>query len=219
MIEAMPKPPVIRQLSLPRSMDAGDPALGIDDERDGERFTDLDLSDVDLMGITFSECVLDTVTLTNADLRAARFIETQLARINAPVLRAPLSTWRDVIVENSRIGSGELFESSWRSVSIRHCKIGYLNLRAAELIDVEFVDCQVDELDLGASRATRVSFAGTFIGSLDVARATLLDFDLRGAEFAGIRGLESLRGTTVSEIQLSELAPLLAEHLGITVED
>jgi uncharacterized protein YjbI with pentapeptide repeats len=215
----MPKPPVIRKWSLPHLVDADGSALEIDDERDGERFTDLDLTGQDLMGITFSECVLDSVTLTNADLRSARFVETQLVRINAPVLRAPLSTWRDVVIEHSRIGSGELFESTWRSIAIHNCKIGYLNLRAAELVDVQFVDCQIDELDLGASRATRVSFVGTSIKSLDVARAALVDLDLRGSEFSAIRGVENLRGATVSEVQLAELAPLLAEHLGLAVED
>jgi uncharacterized protein YjbI with pentapeptide repeats len=210
--------PGIRALRLPELNDASTAQLEIDDERERERFVDIDLSGRDLMGIKFAECELDGVSLSDADLRSARFIESRLTRVNAPVLRAPLSTWREVVIEHSRVGSGELFESSWRSVSIQHCKIGYLNLRAAELIDVEFIDCVIDELDLGGSRATRVAFTGTSIAALDVARATLTDFDLRGVELRSVRGLESLRGATITELQLAELAPLLADHFGITVE-
>ncbi|MDQ1564484.1 MAG: hypothetical protein QOI14_1435 [Actinomycetota bacterium] len=210
--------PGIRALRLPELNDASTAELEIDDERERERFLDTDLTGRDLMGIKFAECELDGVGLGDADLRSARFIESRLTRVNAPVLRAPLSTWREVVIEHSRVGSGELFESSWRSVSIQHCKIGYLNLRAAELIDVEFIDCVIDELDLGGSVATRVAFTGTSIAALDVARASLTDFDLRGVELRSVRGLESLRGATITELQLAELAPLLAEHLGMTVE-
>jgi uncharacterized protein YjbI with pentapeptide repeats len=108
-----------------------------------------------------------------------------------------------------------LFESNWRSVRISHSKLGYLNFRSAELLDVEFVDCTIDELDLGGAKATRVAFTNTSIRSLDVARATLLDFDLRGAEFSSIRGVDGLRGATITELQLAELAPIIAGHLGI----
>jgi uncharacterized protein YjbI with pentapeptide repeats len=210
--------PRIRALRLPQLVEPNPAELEIDDERERERFVGVDLTGRDLMGIKFAECELDGVGLSDADLRSARFIETRLMRVNAPVLRAPRSTWRDVVIEQSRVGSGELFESGWRSVSIQHCKIGYLNLRASELIDVEFIDCVIDELDLGGGRATRVAFSGTSIASLDVARATLSDFDLRGAELRSIRGLESLRGATITELQLAELAPLLADHVGMIVE-
>jgi uncharacterized protein YjbI with pentapeptide repeats len=210
--------PGIRALRLPELSDASTDELEIDDERERERFVDVNLTGRALMGIKFAECELDGVSASDADLRSARFIESRLTRVNAPVLRAPGSTWREVVIQSSRVGSGELFETSWRSVSIQHCKIGYLNLRAAELIDVEFVDCVIDELDLGGATAKRVAFERTSIAALDVARASLTDFDLRGAELRSIRGLEGLRGATISELQLVELAPLLAEHLGITAE-
>jgi uncharacterized protein YjbI with pentapeptide repeats len=100
-------------------------------------------------------------------------------------------------------------------VRVSHCKLGYLNFRSAQLVDVEFVDCTIDELDFGGARATRVAFTNTSIGLLDVARATLLDFDLRGAEFRSIRGVDGLRGATITELQLVELAPIIAGQLGI----
>jgi uncharacterized protein YjbI with pentapeptide repeats len=212
------RPPKIRRLALPQLVDASDTELGIDDERERERLADADYSGLDLMGIKFDECELDGVNFGDSDLRSARFIETRLTKINAPILRAPRSTWRDVELTASRIGSGELFESNWRTASIRNCKLGYVNLRASELADVEFVDCMIDELDLGGSKASRVAFVGTTVGLLDVTRATLTDFDLRGAELRGIRGIESLRGATISELQLGELAPLLADHLGLRTE-
>jgi hypothetical protein len=210
-----PRPPVIRKFTLPHLTDAAGDDLGVDDEREAERFVDVDLTGRDLMGIRFGECELENVTLHEADLRGARMIETLITRTNSPILSAPRSTWRDVVIDQSRVGSGELFESDWRSVRISHSKLGYLNFRSAELLDVEFVDCTIDELDLGGAKATRVAFTNTSIRSLDVARATLLDFDLRDAEFSSIRGVDGLRGATITELQLAELAPIIAGHLGI----
>jgi uncharacterized protein YjbI with pentapeptide repeats len=192
-------------------------ALEIDDERERERFVDSDLSGQELMGVRFAECELVGVSLHDSDLRGARFVETVIARTNTPVLRAPASSWRDVTLDHSRIGSGELYESNWQGVRISHCKLGYLNLRASELRDLEFVDCTIDELDLGGATAVRVAFTRTSIGTLDVTRSSLGDFDLRGAELAGIRGLGGLSGATISEYQLAELAPHFATHLGVSI--
>lgn len=217
MPQTSPRPPAVRAFTLPHLEDATGDDLGVDDECEAERFIDIDLTGRDLMGIKFAECELENVGLHEADLRGARFVETRISRTNSPILSAPLSTWRDVAIDQSRIGSGELFESNWRSVRFSHCKLGYLNFRSAELTDVEFVDCAIDELDLGGAKATRVALAGTSIGSLDVSRANLVDVDLRGAEFSSIRGVDGLRGATITELQLAELAPMIASHLGIRV--
>ena len=209
--------PKIRPIVLPDLDDWDGREPSVDDEQERERFADADLSGLELMGTRFAECEFAGGSLHDADLRGARFVETVITRTNTPVLRAPVSSWQDVTIDQSRIGSGELYETKWRSVRFSHCKLGYLNLRASELRDVEFVDCTIDELDLGGSTAARVAFTRTTIGSLDVTRATLGDFDLRGAELASIRGMGSLSGATISELQLAEFAPLLASHLGITV--
>lgn len=207
-------------VTIPPSIDLIDSdgsTLVIDDVREGERFSGIDLSGRALPGIRFSECALLDVSLNETDLRGSRFLESRITRLSAPVFRAPLSVWRDCIVEQSRIGSGELFQSSWQSVRLSHCKLGYLNLRDSELFDVEFSDCTIDELDLAGAKAVRVAFVNTTVQTLDVGRSTLQHFDLRGAGLSHIRGIESLKGITISELQLAELAPILAARLGITI--
>ncbi|MCP2030081.1 uncharacterized protein YjbI with pentapeptide repeats [Okibacterium sp. HSC-33S16] len=194
-------------------------ALDIDDDRELEEFVGVDLSDRDLSGTTFRECSFEDVTLTDTNLRGSRLIESVLTTVNAPILRSSRSTWRDVTLTRSRIGSGELFDATWQSVHISGCKLGYVNLRGSSLTDVLFEDCTIDELDLGGTTATRVAFTGTRAQTLDVTRATLSHVDLRGLEFQTIHGLEGLKGATVSDYQLSELAPLFAAQLGIVVEN
>ena len=58
---------------------------------------------------------------------------------------------------------------------------------------------------------------GCEIGTLDVGGATCEHVDLRGCSFRVVNGLEGLRGATIDESQLIELAPLLARHIGVRV--
>ena len=48
---------------------------------------------------------------------------------------------------------------------------------------------------------------------------SLSDVDLRRLEMRVVSGVGSLAGATISGEQLTELAPLLAQHLGLQVED
>lgn len=189
-----------------------------EDDRDNERFGGVDLSGRDLTEVTFSECGFVDVSLDDANLLGARFNDCILTRVNAPVFRASRSSWRSVVIEHSRIGSGELYDAGVNAVQFSHCKIGYLNLRGSKLRDVLFTECTIDELDLGGSTATRVAFEDTPVRLLDVVGAALSDVDLRGAQLGGIRGIDSLRGTTMTEYQLAELSPLFAAHLGVTID-
>ncbi len=98
------------------------------------------------------------------------------------------------------------------------CKLSYVNLRGAELVDVAFTDCTIEELDLVNARLLRVSLPGTRVEHLNVRHSELRDVDLRGARLSAIDGVMELRGAVISAEQLTLLAPLLADALGMTVE-
>ena len=211
------QPPRISALRLP-ALDEGNPDFLQPHERyDGESHVGGDLSGRMLDGISFSECELINTSAHEVSLRNARFLDTRLERFNAPVLKAPGMVLRDVELEASRIGSAEAFSSEWNSVRISGSKLDFLNLRGSVLKDVAFSDCVIGELDLVGAKLTRVSFNNTRINTLALDQATLEHVDLRGADIHGISGIGSLRGATLSGFQLTEMAPLLAEHLGLNI--
>ncbi len=88
--------------------------------------------------------------------------------VDAAVLAAPRSSWRNVRLTGSRLGSMELYESNWRSVSIEGSKIDYLNARSAQWQDVRWRDCTIAELDLGQAVISRMAFEDCRIGTLHV---------------------------------------------------
>ncbi|MGO3677590.1 MAG: pentapeptide repeat-containing protein, partial [Microbacteriaceae bacterium] len=75
----------------------------------------------------------------------------------------------------------------------------------------------IEELVLDNASLTRVSFSGVTVDKLSLRGATSRDVDLRGLDFAGIEGVESMKGVTVSSLQTTEMAHLFARHLGISV--
>lgn len=186
---------------------------------DGERYAHRDLTDHDLSGATFTECAFADLIAHGIQLRDARFADTVIDRLNAPVLRGVRSDFHDVTIDASRLGSAELYDSSWRSVHISNSKLGYLNLRNAILNDVLFTNCSIDELDLGGAQLTRVAFENTSISTLDIRNATLTHVDLRDVSLTTIEGLDNLRGATMSSDQIAALARVFADRAGIIIQD
>jgi uncharacterized protein YjbI with pentapeptide repeats len=188
------------------------------ENREGERFDGGDVSEVDLSGASFMECVLAGLTLTDTGLRGSRFVDSRVSASFATSLVAARSTWRRVRIESPRWGSAELFDAGFESVTIHGGKIDFLNLRGAKLTDVLIEDAQITELDLAGFTGTRVAVRNCRIETLDMTRATCVDVDLRDTSFSRVIGIEGMRGTILNEIQLAEFAPVMANLLGIRIE-
>lgn len=212
-----PRPPEPVRFTLPPLTDLSAAEVLDDDHHETARLADLDLSGSDLTRTTFAECLLERVALHDADLRGLHLTECRLGQVDAASFSAPRSTWRDVVLDGSRLGAVAAYESSWRSLLVTDSKLGYLNARGSTWTDVTLRGCTVEELDLTNATCTRVQLDDCRIGTLRVQSATLADVDLRTARLEVVEGLAGLAGAWVSESQLAELAPLLAAHLGVRV--
>ena len=142
------RPPVLERLVLPDLEEADAAQLNAQDRHDGLRLVGADLTGADLTGATFTECELVDVTAHTTVLQHARLLETRIERLNAPVLDATRSTWRDVELVGSRIGALDVYDAEIRSTRITGTKFDWINLRSSTLEDVLFEDCTIDELDL-----------------------------------------------------------------------
>jgi len=210
--------PQLDPLVLHDLLDTDGALVGRGDSREAERFTGVDFSDRDFTGTDFTECELRAVDLNGTVLRGSRWSECIATELHAAVFSAPRSSWREVRIEHSRLGSVELYDATLRGVQIDGSKLDFVNLRNATLTDVLISNCIIDELDLSGSAVQRLELRDCRIGTLDVAGARLSDVDLRSSDFSAVHSLEGLKGATIDEAQLSMLAPLLAAHLGILVE-
>lgn len=211
-----PKTAPLRLGDLP----AGDSdALVPDGTEDRLRFAGPEGGGRDLSGITFSECELAGWEVRDAVFDESSFLETRIAGLFATGFRAARSTFRQVEVDDARIGAVELMDAKLRSVVFTDVRLGFVNLRGAGLTDVLFRGCVIDGLDLGDATLTRVAFEDSTAGEIDVTRAKLQHVDLRGLQVERIRGVEGIAGATMSHLQVVGLAEVFAAYLGIAVTD
>lgn len=186
---------------------------------EGGHLSSMDLGDLELRDATLVECVAEGLVVAGADLTGLSLIDSHLERLSAPELHSPRTVWRETYLGGSRIGAGELYDAEWSGVHITGSKFDLLNLRGARLTDVLVESCQIGELDLSSAQVRRLQFRDCSIGTLVLTGAELADVDLRSAEFHSVTSLAHLRGATVSEMQLHQLAPHLAAQAGIEVTD
>ena len=191
---ASPRPPVLTAPDLGRLRDGE-----ADELTAGEMVEDLDLVEADLSGgdlsaLTLLSCRFSEVFANDTDLAAARLVD-------------------------SRIGAWELYDADVESLLIEDCRLGFTNLAGTTVRDLLIRATRIDELDLSGIDAQRVHFEDCRVGTLHLHGRSLRDVDLRGLEMRTVSGVGSLAGATVSSGQLSELAPLLAQHLGLRVTD
>ena len=200
-------------------LDDGDPSsLAARGYYEGQRFTGIDATDHSLSGATFSECEVIDGNADGADLQGVRLVQTRLTRLNAAVLSARRTTWRDAEILASRLGAVEWYDSEVSRLVVAESKLDWVNWRSSQLQDVLFRACTVGELDLTGATVTRMAFEDTTLDRLVLTGCRAQHLDLRGAEIGTIEGIEGLRGTVLSGFQVATLAPLLAAHLGITIE-
>jgi uncharacterized protein YjbI with pentapeptide repeats len=173
----------------------------------------------DLTGISFTDCLLERLTAQGAVLTGAKLVGTTLAGVNAPSLEGSRMGLQDVLLRESRLGAAEMYDCAVRGLVVEGCRIDFLNLRGSTLTDVLFRDCQFGDLDLGSVRADRVAFEDCRADAVDLSGARNRNMDLRGLQIGGLRSVEGLAGTTMSALQVAMLAPSIAGHLGIRLEE
>ena len=216
---ASPRPPVLTAPDLSRLRDGAADELAAGEMVEDLRLAEADLSGVGLSAISLLSCRFSEVFADDTDLTAARLVDCRLERLSSTYLHSPRSTWRAVELTGSRIGAWEIYDADLESVLIEDCRLGFANLAGTTLRDVLIRSTRIDELDLSGIEAERVRFEDCQVGTLRLRGGSLSDVDLRGLEMRVVSGVSSLAGATISGEQLTELAPLLAQHLGLRVED
>ena len=182
-------------------------------------FRGTDLSRAHLEGGSFLECTLEGCTLDDVHLESSRWSECRWERVVGAGVLMPRASLVDVAIDGSRLAAVSAWGSMWRDVTVTGGKVDFLNLRGARLRNVRFIDCIVTELDLAEATVDGLSFEGCTLVEPEFGRGSYAALDLSGATLRSPRGLASLKGATLSRLQLIDLADVLAAELGLHVTD
>lgn len=190
-------------------------------ERDGDydavAFTDCDLREQNGGNSRLTDCLFERCQADGLALRQARLSDCLVNEMTAASLDLTESVWRDCVLSGGRFGALTLAGASLTRVRLRGVKLDFLNLRDAKVEGMVFENCLLGELDAGSARLSDVALEGGRVDNLVLHHSTLQRVDLSRTALHRLGGAESLRGAIVSAAQLMDLAPLLADHLGLTV--
>ncbi|WP_432280627.1 pentapeptide repeat-containing protein [Streptomyces luomodiensis] len=178
------------------------------------------LEDLDGESSRFSESAFSSVTFTGGGYRRSRFDDVWLNAVRMVGTDLSETTWLNSECSAGILAGTEIHSAGMHRVVFHGCKFDSVNLRGAALRDVAFVDCLLRDVDFGGATLTGTSFPGSTLDGVHLRKATLADVGLH--EAAGLHiasGLEALNGATISSTQLLDLAPALAQVIGLTVRD
>jgi uncharacterized protein YjbI with pentapeptide repeats len=184
-------------------------------EYDTVHFDRTDLDGPDASGARFLECAFTGVSVQGGRFRRSRFIDVWLEGARIVLSDFAETQWSDATFVNGTIAGVSRLDR----VVFAGCKLDSVNFRDAELTGVTFSDCLLREVDFGGATVTRTAFTASRLAGVDFSRARLDQVDLRGSELGLVVGPDPLRGAIISTGQLAAIAPVLAESLGIVVDD
>jgi uncharacterized protein YjbI with pentapeptide repeats len=193
--------------------------LGADGEYDTAHFDRLSLDQPDAPGTIFLECAFTGVTLQGGSLRRARFGDVWLSGVRITLSDLAETQWADGTFAGGVLAGVQAFGARLDRVVFAGVKLDSVNFRDAELTGVTFTDCLLRDVDFAGATLTQTSFGDSRLSAVTLARTSLDQVDLRGAELGILTDATSLRGAIVTSAQLTAMAPLLAETLGIVVAD
>jgi uncharacterized protein YjbI with pentapeptide repeats len=176
-------------------------------------------------GSRFAECAFTGMTLDGGQLRRCRLSDVWFGESRLVTFDMAESSFADAWFSRCVLAGVQAFSVGMRRVVFRDCKLDSVNFRKSSLHEVTFTDCVLRDVDFGGGRLKKVRFGGSILTRADFTKVTCTDVDLRGATLGsdgetGIRaGYESLSGVCIDNLQLMTLAPHLAHHLGIKVND
>jgi uncharacterized protein YjbI with pentapeptide repeats len=169
--------------------------------------------------VRFLECALRQVSIAGGTLSRARLHTVWARDLRLTGTSMAESNWRDVTVLSSSLAGVQAHGAVLRQVVFSGCKLDSVNFRFAKLTSVIFDHCVLRDVDFLGAELTRCSFPGSQLSRVDLSKVTMDQTDLRGAELGLVIDVDSLRGAIISSGQLAMAAPVLAEALGIVVND
>ncbi|MFD7262343.1 pentapeptide repeat-containing protein [Streptomyces sp. NPDC059874] len=175
--------------------------------------------DVQAGSAQFGESTFSSATFARGRYRRSRFDDVWMHAVRMVGTDLAETTWLDSECTAGVFAGTEIHVSEIHRTLFHQCKFDSVNLRGATLKDVAFVDCLLRDVDFGGATLTGVSFPGSTLDTARFDKATVTGVDLSEALALGIAsGIEALKGATISAVQLLDLAPALARHIGLTVK-
>lgn len=194
-----------------------------------EMIDDAELESAQLVDIDAVNCNIPALDLNDALLEKMQFTGSHFSRITMRDVVAKQTDFSSASLDsgsivrvqftNCRMMGVDFNRTSLHDVVFRSCKLDLANFRQADLRRVQFIDCTLVETDFGGSTLTSIEFQSSILEATVFSQAKCKLVDLRTSQLLNLSGWGSLKGASIDGLQLVQVAPYLAQELGISVRD
>jgi uncharacterized protein YjbI with pentapeptide repeats len=189
------------------------------DELEGIELISLVLDRADAGSVRLERAHLESVDLGCSKLRGVRIIDTASTDLSASGGDWGGAQLSRATFKGGRLTGLSLGEARIEEVGFKDCKLDYANFRHSTIDHVTFDGCLMREADFGGAAISASRFSNCDLGGADFSKAELASVDMAGSSLDIAGSVLALRGAIVDSSQLIELAPRIAQELGITVKD
>lgn len=182
-------------------------------------FTHGEASGLRAKALTLNESLIETTDLSQSTIESFSTRDCLFRDCDLTACSFASSGWHAVEVAGSRCSGIQLQSSTLKNVRFKGCKLDMANFRFAQLTNVIFEDCIITEMDFYNAKLKDVVFSGCDIEDVEFSGATLKNVDLTESYIVSLKGVQSLKGASLTHPQLISLAPYFADALGITIKN
>jgi uncharacterized protein YjbI with pentapeptide repeats len=208
----------LEELPWAQFLEAASQELRPDGRYETVHFDASTFDEVDAAGARFLEVACSGVSFTGGSLRQAQLRDSWFSGVRWIGTDLAGSSWADVEVAGAMLAGAQLYDCELRRVTLEDSRLDSVNFRSANIRDVTFRGCRLEHVDFSGAKLTNVSFPGSALEGVTFERAELKGVDFTAATALSLEGgHEGLRGATISEVQLMDLAPAFAALLGVNV--
>lgn len=144
-----------------------------------------------------TNAVLENFAALNVICYQAAIIRTKFTKANMTGIQLPDAHIKDVVFKQCRINLSNFRKVNFERCAFIECDLAEADFAGAQLTNVRFEECVLSQADFSNTFCKRVEFSETNLSS--------------------IKGIAGLKGAIISEQNLIQIAPLLANNFGISV--
>lgn len=212
------KSPVRPRLGASLGLAASDARLLSDQTYTGVEFRELDLACPELVLTELSGCRLEQVRLAGVRLHRVIFSDCELVACDLANVEPHDSSLLRVRVTSSRLMGLNGVNCFFQDVTFDGCRNNLAAFRFSRFKTVVFRDCDLREASFQGAELNGVEFLGCDLTGAQFSAARMEGVRFADCLLAGIHGVESFQGATVSGHDLLDLTYSMASALGIRIE-
>lgn len=182
-------------------------------------FSEVDLSGRKAVGAEIEACRFAGVNLGQLTLRRALVRDVAFDRCDLATVRALDSSFTRVAISACRMTGASMLDDHLRDITFSGCRIDLSSFRASRFEDVVFTDCRMEQADFADADLRGARFEGCDLTGVQFSGARMSGTRFSRCELTGVSGVTSMRGAIITSTDAVALADILANALGIKIED